>query len=681
MAESNILALTLVQMDIFFFKIDPANQYADLPKPDEYKSISRTIWNVISPFSGKLATTNNGVTVLQENDSCTITFNCYSNQINQNNTLEFGIVLNFNDNTVNFFYSSSNSQSDDFIDDVYIGISQGSGYISEFRYVSSTNNMVVWSGNAQVNTTNKFPANGTLITSITTVQLNETKVLPNAINGHTVETSLGGIFYFNDPDLHNIGNTTTATQVSYTTCNLNSDGSIFFGEYSDAEWNPLSTPYYKKLCPYVGQLKTTDNGITILRDIENGKCVITFSCYTSHNSTNVIEFAVTLYYGTSKVDYEYFTPYDTIQQNLQGNRGYQKTTGGFTGNYFIGYTNRGALACVQNVDTEENTNNLIPGASPITSDAVDGIIYWYDYPPTCIISDVLNKDLYSTNVSRYLPCIDDALFEGVPIGGTFRFGDEDFTTLGLTTNGFIYFTHVEYSPPNAIYSLPVSGKRILPFSGDFATTVKGINVYRLTHLKKTIIEYNVYSYYDSLLNPIKFEIILYHSDHPDRQNQYDFHYVSNVHNNEDADYYSTVYAFSDDEKKLIRITSANSSVPDVDMLNNYQQSDLIELTPKLFPKKGTMYAMNMLNNNVVPMESSVKLVDNGEFRSVGSLNVGDNIYYDDQRNLHGKLIAMNSRMLNLFYGAFCSDNTNPILNKKRYNIFFRTFLYRTVGPI
>ena len=446
-------------------------------------------WKALSPFGGNLKTTATGIVKVVDsiNKTCTFTFNCYSDTTSLSNTLVFSIVIFFSDhltrsNQVDYVYTSSTSRTSGFSGKYYIGYSDA----VYFRYAPSADTpSTISSGSASVSSTNIFPPNNTTVSDV--LNITPTSILTSADDGVAVEVPLGGSFTYG-------GGTYTAFQVT-------SNGMISFGEYMVPDsYNGFEYASYRVLQPFTGNLATTSAGITVATSANI--CTITFNCYSSNTNTlNLLVYSVVIYLNahvsrSGQIDYVYTSS--------------TSRTTNFSGNYYIGYSYTNAIACCQSVDS---LDILIEGVSKIRSNNI--------FPAdNSSIINVLGVDL--TASGRYLVGQDDTE-KTVQLGGTFRFGDADYTSAKINTDGFMQFG---LGTPTLHYPLNNSSLKILsPYALDMVTTLDGITVIPDTTNKKCTIEFNCYNYY-VISNIFVFQIILYYSDHPTRSDEAEFYYVS-----------------------------------------------------------------------------------------------------------------------------------------------------------
>lgn len=511
------------------------------------KPLDIRAWVCICPFGGNLKTTINGITASTSSNICTITWNCYSTPESTANTLQFSVKLYLNShpdtpNRVDFVYANSESRTENFSGDYFIGYTD----TVNFRYFYDTDNLsTITNGNSNIVSSNIFPQNSTVISDV----LSKTPVgiLLNANDGTAAEIPIGGEFkyaQFEDP---------------YTKFNLSSNGILSFGEYMIADaHNPFSYSSYKVLSPFVGNLKTTNDGITVstVSDI----CTITWHTYASPESNNILIFSIKLYLNShedypNRIDYVY-NSMDSQSED-------------FNGTYYIGYSTGTKYACCQDVD---NISVLIPGASQITSTNI--------FPTNgSSIVDVLNIDLTVGGV--YLPISDDDSYLA-PIGGTIEIDTVEYTHVNLHTNGFIYFgDNVPSDITSPLINSDTGLKVFSPYSRDLVTTLKGITVVVDSLEKTTTIQFNCHNYWIPD-NYLVFEIILYHSDHTILPNQVEYLYVSatSVETNELDTYVNIGF----------KIGTSVGSVVTVDPFSSLNSG--AGLSTQSFPAFGTVYVIN-----------------------------------------------------------------------------------------
>lgn len=516
-------------------------------------------WKVLCPFGGNLKTTSNGIFLNPDmiNKKITITFECYSNPTSTDNVLVFSIMLYFSDhpskqNQVDYIYVSSTSRSDNFIGNYYIGYSDN----NVFKYVPDANNPSEFSyGNSNVVSTNKFPPNGTISNVL---NINPTSILANANDG-TAAIHLSGTF--------------TMSGQNYSTVYINSSGLLSFEVYYNASvfiGNPFAyETRYNFLIPFVGDLKTTSNGITV--NTQNLICTITFDCYSHYSATsNILNFSVLLYLdghaNAGRIDYVYNQSISRLNE--------------FTDQYYIGYTNSNRTVCYQDAN---NMNAPTTGGSYILSSN--------KFPQNGTrVNDVQNADL--TITGKYLVYVDDDIYT-VNLGGTFNFGGSDYTSTIISANGYIYFDSGPFDP-----YMPLQGtinKVISPFGHDMFTTTDGIQVVPDSDNKKCIITFNTYSHYNIISNIIVFKIVLYYSDHPITPNRIEFIYVSSEFESGSSYYPPVPYS-----AYFIGYTNGTLGRS---IINTIQQNFTIEnvsifLSVNVFPSNGTVYVINQNDDTI-----------------------------------------------------------------------------------
>ena len=115
------------------------------------------------------------------------------------------------------------------------------------------------------------------------------------IDDGVFEINLGGTFNFDETD--------------FTTGTISTNGYIQF------QTN-------KKIFIYGNDLKTTDNGITVMRDTDNKTCTIRFNCYSWYDSTdNELVFEIVIYYDNhptrpNQADLKYISATHTSGETL-----------------------------------------------------------------------------------------------------------------------------------------------------------------------------------------------------------------------------------------------------------------------------------------------------------------------------------------------------------------------------
>lgn len=502
-------------------------------------------WKAICPFGGALKTTEDGIVVSTDNilKTCTITFNCYSTQQSTSNILVFSVKLYLNNhatkqNQVDFIYTSSTYRSNFFTGRYYIGYTNA----VIMRYVPDADNPSDFSsGNACVNSFRKFPANGTTISNV--LNIVPTSILKNATDGSSTEHSLGGLFVI--------------TGLTYSTCNLTSNGTVSFGEYmSGSIHDPFNYSSYRILTPFSSSLKTNSDGVTI--ETSDSICTITFNCYSHKNYTeNLLVFKVLLYLN----GHEHERRIDYIYESSSSRTEY------FRGDYYLGYSNTVRSICCQDTNYP---NLLIGGASKILSTE--------KFPMNGTrINDIMNIDVDNNINGVYLANFDDAEQE-ILLGGTFVFGGTEYTTATINSNGFIYFDEAELDSFDPLNS--TSAKVLCPFCTDLVLTSSGVTVNSDQTEKTFSVLYDSYGYYTPS-NILSFKIIIYYDDHPERPNQVDFVYISSTGEN------SGYIGFVDGTN---RKTITSSSLVSFD-------SDSSKSTCQ-FPSNGTIYTINNTDHTI-----------------------------------------------------------------------------------
>lgn len=539
-------------------------------------------WNVLCPFGGDLKTTSTGIVYNTASNIFTVTFNCYSNPTSTANTLVFGLKIYLNahgskPNQVDYFYTSSGSRTTDFTGEYFIGIATGQ---YGFKYFYNTDSLsTICLGNAAVNSSNIFPPSSTTIENI--LNLETSGILISANNGVAVEIPLGGTMVYGGG--------------SYTTIHVASNGNAAFGEYLVRDsYNPFEYGSYRIISPFVGNLKTTPSGIDVYTS--SNVCTITFNCYTSPNSTlNTLQFQIKLYLSAhetrpNQVDYVYVSS--------------TSRTANFTGNYYIGFSNTTTVGSCMDV---AHTDQFSYGAGKIMSNNI--------FPAnSATITNVENMDLTLGRIQ--LSDTDDGRFE-MPIGGTFEFGGTEYTTCTLVSNGFICFgtslSTTEYSPLTS-GSLTSNTKFICPYGNDIKTTPSGIVITVDNDAKTCTIRYNVYSWYESS-EVYVYDIILYFTDHPTRQNQVDIHYISSTSREAEVIPFGVNIGYFDGAHNR-SITSVSGFT-----ISNIGSA----LSSREFPPDGTIYVINQTTNTLkwklIPSWSPDSTTSTDDILGLSELNV------------------------------------------------------------
>lgn len=454
-----------------------------------YNPFSDISWKTVAPFAGDLQPADeNPVVIVKSNNSITFTFNCYSRFNVKINLLQFSLTLYLSNhqtkpNQIDFDYISSEFRDQYYSQNYYIGYCDGKIQ----KYLGDVDNLNSFSyGGLNITSKNIFPKNRTKIENVTNISTN--KILCGSTNGLAYGIPLG----LSSNDTFNYFGT------MYTNCNISSNGYIFFGTgpisstislFSNLTWNII--------VPFGGYLITTLDGIELTYG-EN-MLTITFNCYSMYGlQNNVLKFSVIFYLNNNidkpnQIDFEYIS---SVSQSTN-----------FRNDYYIGYC--GGNQCKSIFDV--NGMYFINGSSTIQSNnkfPSDGTI----------LKNITN--IITTADTCLVSCY-DTIKPNVEIGGTFKFGINEYTTFNLSTNGFIYFDTNETYPPNDSVTNPfVNDKWIIiaPFCGKFRTTNNGILIKR--ELDKCTIKWTCYSYSGSLSNIISFYLKLY----LDGTNKFEFDY-------------------------------------------------------------------------------------------------------------------------------------------------------------
>lgn len=514
---------------------------------------------VLAPFAGDLKTTSDGIVVSSDgtNKVTTVTFNCYSTPTSTANVLVFAVKLYWNNhstkaNQVDYVYTSSTSRTANFSGDYFIGYTDAVNFI----FVPSVDNLTDLSrGNASISSTNKFPANGSIISNI--LNITPASILKNADDGIATEIPLGGTFAYN-------GN--------YSACQISSNGTISFGEYLVRNTYNSVGEYgsYRVVSPFNGNLKTTSDGVIV--STTDNVCTITFNCYSTPSSTeNILVFCIVLYLDGH--DYEGRMDFVYVSSTSR--------TDNFDGNYYIGYSGLTPTTYTCYRDTD----NLVVevGTSNISSTNI--------FPANdTILSDILSADM--TNLTTYLRGVDDGIYE-IKLGGTFHFAGENYTTTSINTNGFIFFNDepvgILDEETNYIGAFAnVNNKILCPYSHDMRVTDNGIVITRDTENKTCTIRFDSYSWYGSTDNNLVYDIIIYYTDHPTRPNSVEFKYISATHTSGSSLPGGACMGYS--TGSLFR---AITDVTSFTRVNTGTQ-----MTSQEFPEAGTIYVID-LDNQVI----------------------------------------------------------------------------------
>lgn len=618
------------------------------PYNDTYKPLDVRAWNTLVPFGGNLRTTSSGITYNTSGSMFTVIFNCYSTP-SMENQLTFGLTLYLSThmyaNRVDYFYTYSMSRSMYFSGDYYIGYGNNA---NGFKYVYDSDNLSSFcNGNASISSTNKFPSNLT-ISNVLNVPIVGT--LKNADDGTAVEIPLGGNIMYGDN--------------TYSTVSVNSNGSISFGEYLISNVvNPFEYSSYRLLSPFAGNMRTTSDGITYLT--ESNVCTITFNCYSSKTSNNILQFAIKLYLSThstrqNEVDYIY------ISSNSRNT--------GFTGEYYISFSNSITAGCCISTD-EDFIGKFLYGYGYITSSNI--------FPETgTVITNVENKNLSESPVQMIN--VDDSFFL-MPIGGTFVFGGEIYTNCYLMSNGYICFgsnLETDNFSPLTTEDLRSDTKFICPFGNDMKTTSNGIVLNSYPSDKLCKITFYMYVYYSSPVT-ITYEITLYFDDHPTRPNQVDIYYGPASSRNEEDLPYSINIGYCDGN--IIRSVSSLSPFT--------VSSSGVTINSRNIFDVGTVLVINQESNTIKWKVDAVWITDSilyGDTFTSSVLNILDDAIISGTEltipieteyrlnNENGYLITEGIKFANGNY-VICA-NFDLGENSNKYVIFKRTRMF-TVSDI
>ena len=488
---------------IYFDKINAFYSHNPFLNPD---------WKIIAPFAGNMMLTLEGIKVNISNNSFSVIFSCYSDQIIKSNILIFGVVLYLNEhpirpNQIDFKYFSSDSRNDNFKNYFYIGYSDG---ITQ-KYIQNSDELEKMSyGGTNINSSNIFPKNNSEIRDIT--NLVPEKLLPNCVNSISRNVDIGGSFIYGGE--------------TFTSCNISSNGYIYFGNLDETlniVANPFSNTTWKILCPFGGKLSTISEGIQT--DLQNDVFCITFNCSSKPNSSlNILSFGIKIYLNEhqsspNRVDF-YYTSSLSRQMN-------------FLGNYFIGCCDGRTQKTILNVDSM----TLTYGQSCIQSKNIFPV-------PNCLVENITNI-IPNTNVfliSRF-----SALEKNVDIGGFIKIKKNYYNSCTISTNGFIYFglyedAQLEQSSdrqsqnkikklklrePNEDTSDPFKIKDWIifaPFCGKLKTTSAGIIVTRDIINNKCSVTFNCYTSPYTVTSIVVFEIVIHFDTHPNSPNCIIFNY-------------------------------------------------------------------------------------------------------------------------------------------------------------
>ena len=528
-----------------------------------YNPFSDLTWKTIAPFAGDLETTTSGVILITTNNICTITFNCYSAFNVKTNILKFAIDLYLNDhitrpNEVDFRYVSSQSQTESFKNNYYIGYCDGNmqKYLSDVGSVSN-----ISYGGLNITSSNVFPASGFIIRNIT--HIIPPKILCNASTGVAYNIALGGDFVY--------GSNT------YTTCNISSSGFIYFENLdtgpNDKTTNIFSNSTWKIIAPFSGAITTTSDGVSVIAELH--MLTITYNCYSQQNSVaNILVYSIVLYLSNhpdrpNQVDFKYISSTSTNTD--------------FRNNYYIGYCDgkisKSVLNCADNIMT------ITIGSLAVQS---------YKKFPTngTILRDITN---YAPTISTYLALRYDATTRNVNLGGIFKFGETYYDTCNISSNGYIYFDLdvKTVKEPDSTSSNPFVDKGwkiIAPFCGKLRVTPFGILRQTDEIEKKCTITFNCYASSNSNSRILSFATVLYFDTNLFRANQIDFIYISQEKLFNKGNLYYIGYSDGSIQKYLklntdIVLTVASDNITPIDMAVTSDQS----VTPDtVFPLNSTI---------------------------------------------------------------------------------------------
>lgn len=304
-----------------------------------------------------------------------------------------------------------------------------------------------------------------------------TTILTNTNDSITSDVSLGGTFVFRGTSLDK--------------CKVSSNGYIYFFHddfsSSDPTTNPLAIRAWYAISPFGGDLKTTNDGITINSDNTLKKCTITFNCYSNTSSTsNILIFKIIIYWDdhptlSNKVDFVYQSS--------------TSRTSGFVGNYYMGYSDGAKFRYISNADTPSIISEGNASVSSTNKFPEDGTI----------IADIL-----SITPTSILKNADDGVAVDILIGGTFEYSGGSYNNCHITSNGIINFG--EYGTSDTYNPFGYSAYRqLFPFSGNLKTTSDGVTVTTSSFI--TTITFNCYSNNTNTLNTLHFSVLLYLNGH------------------------------------------------------------------------------------------------------------------------------------------------------------------------
>lgn len=440
-----------------------------------YNPFADLSWKTIAPFAGDIQLTSDGIKIQNNIDNIVITWHCFSGFNIKTNIIIFSLVLYLNNhqtkpNQFDFDYASSDSQNTGFLNNYYIGYCDGNVQ----KYLGNVNDTTSFSyGGLNITSSNIFPSSGTTIGNVSNIL--PTSFLKNAQNGLAWNIPLNGSFVYD--------------KTTYTTCNVSSNGYIFFGSGpSSNTTNLFSNSTWKIIIPFGGPLVTTNDGMQLTYQPDN--LTITFNCYSKYNSLdNILQFAIKLYLNNHQTNPNQIDFIYTSATSRSTN---------FFGNYYIGYCDGTLIRSISN----SNLMLLLNGPSTLQSSNI--------FPQTNTqLNDVLN---ISVNTDIYLVNCYDTIKKGVYIGGIFNFGNKNFNVFNVSSNGFIYFDLDDQTtvPPREWTTNPFYDKKwmiIAPFSSKLRTTQNGITVSRTN--TECIITWNCYSYVSYTLSTIQFSLTLH----------------------------------------------------------------------------------------------------------------------------------------------------------------------------
>lgn len=338
---------------------------------------------------------------------------------------------------------------------------------------------------------------------------------------------------FIDSD-YDLGGTFVFGNTEYTSCNISSNGFIFFGNIHNIfSYNPFSNLQWKTIAPFAGDLQTTKVGLTVNK--EPNVITIVFNCYSNPTEqNNLLVFSVTLYLNhhetrPNQVDFHYIS---------SDSRMYM-----FPNNYYIGYCDGISPKYLGNVDDITSfsygglniySKNVFPKSGTTISNITNIL-------PQKILSNATLGLAYNIPLSR--------------TNETFIFGGSIYTLCNISSNGFIFFDIMQSGPTATTTDILQndSWKIIFPFCGYLATTSDGIFVDNEdTYVKIT---FNCYSIINSVENTVIFSVILYLNNHVTRPNQVDFEYTSSESRH--INYRNNYYIGYCDGKKYHCITNTD----------------------------------------------------------------------------------------------------------------------------